>query len=102
MRLQKTIAKSLLGIGLIGILGCEESTLEPEKVKIKESYVAKFPMNVKSGTGVAVGDMNGDGRLDIIVAAHDSRSYDKNGKVYVFLNNGDGTYSPSEKYQGEK
>ncbi len=100
MRLQKIIAKSLLGIGLLGLLSCEKSTQEQEtaaKQIYRSKHVAEFPMYARSGAGVSTGDMNGDGRLDIIVATCGGSADDLkvNGQIYVFLNNGDGTYSPN-------
>ena len=95
MKLQKIITNSLLGIGLIGFLGCDykESKEQAEKTEIK-NYVAEFSAFSNSGAGVAVGDMNGDGKLDIVIASPGSKGMYTIGKVYVFLNNGDGTYSP--------
>ena len=97
MKLQNKITNSLLCLGLSGFLSCDCEKNTQEENKITRAYVAEFPMYSRSGAGVtagvAVGDMNGDGRLDIIVAARD----DAGGRVYVLLNNGDGTYSLSEK-----
>ena len=39
---------------------------------------------------VATGDMNGDGKLDIVVS---TLGYDSTANVYVLLNNGNGTFS---------
>ncbi|MFH1127705.1 MAG: VCBS repeat-containing protein [archaeon] len=43
----------------------------------------------EGGIGLAVGDMNGDEKLDIVVAPYK----DGASNVYIFLNNGDGTFS---------
>lgn len=44
---------------------------------------------------VALADLNGDGKLDLVVA-----SYDSNQTVSVFLGNGDGTFQPQVRYAG--
>lgn len=43
-------------------------------------------------SSVAAGDFNGDGNLDLVVTAYDSR------EVHVFLGNGDGTFQPPATY----
>jgi hypothetical protein len=47
---------------------------------------------------VTVADVNGDGRLDLLVANHDSPDYYSNGTVGVLLGNGDGTFQPAASY----
>src|SRR5690348_10608836 len=46
-----------------------------------------------SPRGVALGDLNGDGKLDLVVA-----SYQSNQTVSVLLGNGDGTFQPQVRY----
>jgi hypothetical protein len=46
----------------------------------------------KDPRSVAVGDLNGDGKLDLVVANQDSRN------VSVLLGNGDGTFAPAVNY----
>jgi hypothetical protein len=43
--------------------------------------------------GVALGDLNGDGHLDVVVA-----NDDQNGTIAVLLGNGNGTLQPAVKY----
>ena len=45
-----------------------------------------------TAVGIASGDMNGDGRLDALVASYKGSDTD----IYVLLNNGDGTFSPQK------
>ncbi|OGJ16673.1 hypothetical protein A3K73_00610 [Candidatus Pacearchaeota archaeon RBG_13_36_9] len=67
-----------------------------ELIVREEQSVASFPetSGVVKHIVLAIGDMNGDGRQDIVVAYHREFSPCK---IYVLLNNGDGTYSPQEK-----
>jgi hypothetical protein len=49
------------------------------------------------GTAPALGDFNGDGKLDIAYAGHNSQDQ---GLMAVFLGNGDGTFGPLRQYSG--
>jgi hypothetical protein len=46
----------------------------------------EYPFNVNSSQGVALGDVNGDGHLDVVVAGSTTS---------VLLGNGDGTFQPA-------
>jgi hypothetical protein len=48
----------------------------------------------EGGIGLAVGDMNGDKKPDIVVAPYKAGA----SNVYIFLNNGDGTFSSNGRY----
>jgi hypothetical protein len=53
---------------------------------------ASYP-TFQSPTSIAVGDFNGDGKLDLAVAANLN-----NNEISIFLGNGDGTFQPPVNY----
>ena len=64
--------------------------LEPLEDRTLLSLVAPVVYNTGQGPqGVAVGDLRGNGRLDIVTANQTSAS------VSVLLGNGDGTFQPA-------
>lgn len=48
--------------------------------------------------GLAAGDFNGDGKLDVVVTDGNGTSYGQNGTVSVLLGNGDGTFKAAVNY----
>ncbi len=100
-------------MGLAGLVGCEDAEKKKiEEVKVQEARsaisVAHYNLlNIKSCLAIATGDMNGDGRQDIIVTASDYINDFGWGTagIYVFLNNGNGSYTPQTppiKVEAEK
>jgi hypothetical protein len=85
MNYQKIIAKGILLTGLAGIVGCSDAN----------EGVLKQTDNI-SEIGVATGDMNNDGKTDIVVAGIKSGFTENEVKIYVYINNGDGTYTAQE------
>ena len=69
---------------------------KPPKVFSLAAHVTNYPADFNS-QGVAVGDVNGDGKLDFALANTDGR-VNHVGSVSVFLNHGDGTYFAAANY----
>ena len=106
--MKKLIYTGLIASSLCGIVGCEkdnqhETNYTSMGKDIPYGYlpVAIYPVpNSNSPLALAVEDINGDGKKDIIVTtyAESTRSIGDYGRagIYVFLNNGDGTYTPQK------
>jgi hypothetical protein len=76
--------------GAIGILlGRGDGTYQATKVYNSGGY---YP------SSVAVGDFNGDGKLDLAVANDCQSSSNCNGVVAILLGNGDGTFQPAQTF----
>jgi hypothetical protein len=71
--------------------------LEPLEGRTLLSLVAPVVYNLTSQgpEGLAVGDLRGNGRLDIVTANNTSGSVNNSGSVSVLLGNGDGTFQPA-------
>lgn len=73
------------------LLGNGDGTFQP---------AVNYSVNSEPG-GVAIGDFNGDGKLDLAVAnicGHDPTYCEQTGTVSVLLGNGDGTFKPQTEY----
>lgn len=77
--------------GSVGVLlGNGDGTFQPA---VAYSSAALYAV------GIAVGDVNGDGKADLVVVNEcDSNNTCDNGTVSVLLGNGDGTFQPAVNY----
>ena len=85
------------GGGLIGVLlGNGDGTFRPVVTYSSGGYSLGT-----SGTGIAVADVNGDGKLDIVMTNYCSTSCSSptaEGSASVLLGNGDSTFQPAVNY----
>jgi uncharacterized membrane protein YraQ (UPF0718 family) len=80
---------------LLNVLGVDYSMLDPNNSKfdaIRQRISVDFHEN---GKGVAVGDLNGDGYLDLITTNSNGESFDENGErmivsgpLFIWINSG--------------
>ena len=76
--------------GTLGVLlGNGDGTFRP---------VVTYATGGQYPTSVAVGDLNKDGRPDIVVSNYQTTSSDYTGRLGVLLGNGDGTFQPAITY----
>jgi hypothetical protein len=76
--------------GVVGVLlGNGDGTFQAVQSYYSGGYLA---------SSIAVGDVNGDGKPDLIVADGRTNSYDVTGLVGVLLGNGDGTFQTAQTY----
>lgn len=57
-----------------------------------------FNQTLIFGNPMALGDLNGDGKLDVVLGMQDYTSNCQSGCVSVLLGNGDGTFQPQVEY----
>jgi subtilase family serine protease len=85
-KLDIVLNKSSTSSGLIGVLlGNGDGTFTP-------APDISLPASTGSVSALAVGDLNGDGALDLVVTGIDLT------QAYVFLGNGDGTFRPPASF----
>ncbi len=76
--------------GSVGVLlGNGDGTFQP---------AVTYPTGGVSASAVAVADVNGDGKPDVLVATNDLKKYTWGGAIGVLLGNGDGTFRPAVTY----
>jgi hypothetical protein len=74
--------------------------IEPFEDRTLLSFAAAVSYPVDYGAeSVAVGDFNGDGKLDLVVANYFSYSFPGNSDVSVLMGNGDGTFQPARNFE---
>ncbi len=95
-KLVSIVATCTVLAGLAGLVGCVGKTVDKMPSKEAENqktatYFASVPMRYESGVAICTGDFDGNGTLDIIVAAEDP--YDlNNARLYMFKNDGKGNF----------
>ena len=98
--MRKLVYSGLIASGLAGIVGCEHDSAR----RINMAYQLEEAKNIQpviritcywnsSPVALCTADMNGDGRQDIIVSSSNIKAQELK-DIYVFLNNGDGSYTP--------
>lgn len=89
---------ALTGLFLIG-QGCGQKTQSTQPSQNEISALASFPdIDRGSGVSVALGDMNNDGKIDIVYSCTSQTISYRYGtrriaKVYILYNKGDGIYT---------
>jgi len=85
------LGNCISGETLVGVLlGNGDGTLQPAVVYKTGGFSAAF--------SVAVADLNGDGKLDLVAADWRCTDSGPEGCVSVLLGNGDGTFQPAQVY----
>ena len=78
---------TVLGLGLIAVgLGNGKGTFQAP---------VSFPMTEVGATAPALGDFNGDGKMDVVAWTDSLTSIAQNWFLSIFLSNGDGTFQPT-------
>lgn len=69
-----------------------ELTFQNNAISISSLYSEKYAQRTDGRVFYGVGDVNGDGFKDIIVVGNDGSGYQNRYYIYLFKNNGDGTF----------
>ena len=98
--MRKLVYSGLMAVGLAGLIGCDtERKTIIESIPMADLPTLRYPISASS-TSMVIGDMNGDGKNDIIISCHlyGEHGMPKYRGIYIYLNNGDGSYSPQVPY----
>jgi hypothetical protein len=84
------------GDGKLDVISEVDGTVSVQLGNGDGTFGAPHLINVGAAVDVAVGDFNGDGKLDFAVLQ--AASFGEDGKVQIFLGNGDGTFTPQPAF----
>ena len=86
------------GAGISARQASAQAVPAEQKPQVKFAPAVTYDTGGQSAGSIAVSDLNGDGKLDLIVANGCQNTDCQNGTVSVLLGNGNGTFQSAETY----